>query len=69
MDFKVRGLEFKSRRVQNTSNKKTGGGYRSRVGDGIRDRVRAGGELVILFGKHSPPPPPPTPQKVEKSNS
>lgn len=62
MDFKVRGLEFKSRRVQN--NKKLGGGARSRVR--VMDRVRTGGERVALFEKH--PAPPPSQKKKWKSH-
>ena len=38
MDFKVRGLEFKSRRVQNNK-KKNGGRSRDRVKGDNRDRL------------------------------
>ena len=56
------------------SAKKTGGRSRDRVRgvirvwDRDRDRVRVGGERVILLEKHHPTPPP-TPQKKEKSPS
>ena len=42
MDFKVRGLEFKSRRVQN--NEKKNWGVRS------RDRVRVRGSIGLGIG-------------------
>lgn len=67
MDFKVRGLEFKSRRVQN--NKKLGGGARSR--DKVRGSIGLGlwiglgiviglglGVSVLLFLRNTPPLPP-----------
>ena len=58
MDFKVRGLEFKSRGV----GLQIGLGVsrvrsRDRVRGVNRDRVRAGDECVILFEKHPPLPP------------
>ena len=43
------------------NNKKLEGGLGLEIGLGVyrvRDRVRAGGEWVILFEKHPPPPPP-----------
>ena len=61
MDFKVRGLEFKSRRVQH--NKKLGGGARSR--DKVRGSIGLGlwiglglGVSVLLFLRNTPPLPP-----------